>query len=85
MSWNYRIIAHENSTETILAIHEVYYDENGKPKMYSDEYAEVSCDEEDGMEVMHSIIERMKFAFTKPILCGGEDFPKEYELKKENK
>lgn len=85
MSWNYRIIAHENPTETILAIHEVYYDENGNPNGYRDGYAEVVCDEIEGVDAIPCIIEMMRLAIDKPILCGGKDFPKEYELKKDNK
>ena len=31
MGWNYRILAHDYKGEVYLQIHEVYYDEEGKP------------------------------------------------------
>jgi len=35
MTWNYRIVRHHTSDSNWLAIHEVYYEEDGKPKMVS--------------------------------------------------
>lgn len=34
MSWNYRVIRAQDGT---LAIHEVYYDEAGKPRAYTED------------------------------------------------
>ena len=36
MGWNHRILAHEYKGEVYLQIHEVYYDEEGKPDGYSE-------------------------------------------------
>lgn len=35
MTWNYRIVRHHNGGDIWFAIHEVYYEEDGKPKMVS--------------------------------------------------
>ena len=31
MTWNYRVVKSVNAGETTYGIHEVYYDDNGKP------------------------------------------------------
>lgn len=31
MCWNHRILAHKNGDDWFFQIHEVYYDETGKP------------------------------------------------------
>lgn len=33
MSWNYRVIKHETLTEDFYAVHEVYYEKEGLPKV----------------------------------------------------
>ena len=35
MSWNYRVIRHVHEDEEYYAIHEVYYDDDGNPRMCS--------------------------------------------------
>lgn len=36
MSWNYRIVRHRQNKEDWFAIHEVYYEADGKPKFISE-------------------------------------------------
>lgn len=58
MSWNYRVIHHPQSfvlngeeiDTSYLAVHEVHYDEEGKPVLYSKEPISFRCDVEDGKE-----------------------------------
>lgn len=44
MSWNYRIIDHGD----LLALHEVHYDEDGQPQLYTNDPATLACDYEEG-------------------------------------
>ena len=36
MSWNYRILAHEDGDDWFFQIHKVYYDEEGKVNGYTE-------------------------------------------------
>jgi hypothetical protein len=64
MTWNYRLIKHEDKGSEWFAIHEVYY-ENEKPVSCSVEPAEIVSDEEDGAIW---ILDKMKECLNKPIL-----------------
>lgn len=44
MSWNYRIVRYANGTG--LGLHEVHYDQHGKPSSMTKEPASFQCDEE---------------------------------------
>ncbi len=68
MTWNYRIIEFQTGDETHRAIHEVYYDDDGKPTGYADNPASVwwHVDEEEGAP--NRILERMQEALAKPVL-----------------
>lgn len=65
MTWNYRVIKHVDTSETLYSIHEVYYDENGKPKMVSNE--PVSVIGETPQELLKDL-ERQKEALMLPVL-----------------
>jgi hypothetical protein len=41
---NYRILAHEHDGEVTLQVHEVYYDETGDTKSYSETPAKIMGD-----------------------------------------
>ena len=36
MSWNYRIMRHEVDGEVWYGVHEVYYDVNGEPRLWTE-------------------------------------------------
>jgi hypothetical protein len=76
MSWNYRVLAHKDDDDVMLMIHEVYYDENGKPNSYTVNPVPVRGEDLDALKFS---LEKMNEALTKPILWYGSDFPKEYE------
>lgn len=76
MTWNYRVILFANKADPAdspyYAIHEVYYDEHGKPNGYSVDYATVNWDEDEGVEVGHKIVQAMLVAFAKPVLLASD-------------
>jgi hypothetical protein len=74
--WNYRILAREIPEEMYFAIHEVYYDSEGKPNAYSSEPVIVSSDSVKGIKWN---LRRMLECTKKPILWAGERFPEEYD------
>lgn len=69
MSWNYRVIKTIIGGEESYGIHEVYYDEQGKPKMYSKDpvpaYGETLLELKEDME-------RLLKAFNTPILTEDD-------------
>ena len=74
MSWNYRVVSYTDvEGETHLGIHEVYYDKDGRPSMYTESamapYGET-------LEELTKDLEHMRVALTKPVLTE-EDFTKE--------
>ena len=74
MGWNHRILAHEHNGEVYLQIHEVYYNEEGKPNGYTENPISV------GSETVKGItwtLNKMLECRTKPILWAGEKFPNE--------
>lgn len=78
MGWNHRILAHEHNGEVYLQIHEVYYNEEGKPNGYTENPISV------GSETVKGItwtLNKMLECRTKPILLAGEKFPKECKIK----
>ena len=66
MSWNYRILRHEDGS---LALHEVYYDEDGRPRGYTAESAGFCAYEEEGPEGITAALERaLRDARERPVL-----------------
>lgn len=74
MSWNYRILAHENNGEVYLQVHEVYYT-NNIPDGYTSDPITVGSETLEGIEWT---LNRMQEAVKKPVLWAGERFPNEY-------
>lgn len=73
MSWNYRVVKnHYEEGGEYLAIHEVYYDENGDPTMCSVLPAPVVGDDDDFLK---SVLNMMQQAFDRPVLDYDKDFP----------
>ena len=77
MSWNHRILAHENEYgEIYFKVHEVYY-ENNVPNGYTVNSATV---ESETLKGIKWTLNKMKEATKKPILWAGERFPNEFEI-----
>jgi len=79
MSWNHRVLAHKSDIgeDMYLQIHEVYYDEGGKPNGCTKDGVSVGAD---NIEDMNWVIGKMKECLDKPILLA-DDFPNEYIVK----
>jgi len=75
MTWNYRVVKkrYEDTELVFFGIHEVYYDEEGKPNLVTQEPIDVSGE---SVEDLLDIYETMKEAFRKPVLLY-EDFCEE--------
>lgn len=81
MTWNYRILVHENDVETYFQMHEVYYDEDGNPTSYTASPTHIGAE---SIEWVGWELEKMKEALTKPMF-STKDFPTEYqEISKAN-
>lgn len=66
MTWNYRILRHRDGT---LALHEVYYDEQGQPRAYTERPAGFAVDPEDGPEGVQAALETaLRDARERPVL-----------------
>ena len=66
MSWNYRIIRHK---EGHFSLHEVYYDDAGKPNGYTTDPISFVSDKEEGPDgIIESLEHALKDARTKPVL-----------------
>ena len=77
MSWNHRILAHENNGEVYFQLHEVYY-KNEVTDGYTANPITV------GSETLKGIkwtLNKMQEAVEKPILWAGEKFPNECKVK----
>ena len=74
MSWNHRVVKYTDGDGTThFGIHEVYYDSDGRPSMYTESamapYGET-------LEELAQDLERMRGALVKPVLSDA-DFKKE--------
>ena len=72
MSWNYRLIQSSDMLGDHFAIHEVYYDDDGKPCQVTDE---PQVESEDSIFAMKATLRRMLEACDKPALMWPDDFP----------
>ena len=82
MSWNYRLMAHENNNEYYFNIHDVYYDTKGTPKSYSENPAVVGGS--DINEVIY-VMNKFKSATLTPILWYGDRFPEVFDYDRKMK
>lgn len=76
MSWNYRIVEFETNAcgyhQIYRQIHEVYYNDDGKPESYTQYPAQVSWEIEEGDETCDEILKQMALARVKPILTPAD-------------
>lgn len=68
-TWNYRVMRHQHThtdgeVETTYAIHEVYYDEEGKVKNWTKEPTGILSDSQDFKDAL----EKLRVAAEKPTL-----------------
>lgn len=64
MHWNYRVLRHEDGT---LALHEVFYDEDGAPSMYTTDPISFAVDGDEGLTALTEALERA--------LCDAKERP----------
>lgn len=69
MGWNYRVCQYVEAGETLFAIREVYYDNDGTPQMYGD----ASVEHWETLEDVRGTLDLMRGAFDKPVLRLPED------------
>lgn len=70
--WNYRIVQElDHGVDVVFEIREVYYDVEGLPCAHG--RAAITSSEE-GLQGLHDTLDRMRLAFTKPVLRFPEDF-----------
>ena len=74
LKWDYRILAYEYDGEVYFQIHQVYYNEEGKPAGYVESPASVGSKEVKGVR---RILNKMPECLEKPILWAGKKFPNE--------
>jgi hypothetical protein len=65
---NYRVIEFQTSDEKHRAIHDVYYDDAGKPNGYTANPVSVWWYADEDAVAPARILERMREALTKPVL-----------------
>jgi hypothetical protein len=78
MSWNHRVLIHEELNYEHFMIHEVYYDKNGKPDSYTENGVRVGGHD---LKSIKWSLNKMKECLKKPILYYGDKFPQEYVRK----
>jgi len=67
--WNYRIIAHEDGEDMFLGIHEVQYNEKGKPVSYRSEKGETVGGS--SINALKWQLDNMNKCLNKPILSAN--------------
>ncbi len=76
-SWNHRILVDiDKNNERYFQVHEVYYNNDGKPDGYSENPITISSETIDGLKWT---LDRINECFEKPILWAGVRFPNEYK------
>lgn len=77
MSWNNRVLVHEDSEgDYFFQIHEVYYNEDGSPRGYT---ARGTTPHGNSIEDIDWGLDMMKKCLNKPILWAGDRFPEEFK------
>jgi hypothetical protein len=70
MSWNYRVIRYPETEDSAFAIHEVYYDKEGRPTSWAENpIAPLG----DNLLELRAEVEYMLEAFDKPVLTIVDD------------
>jgi hypothetical protein len=73
--FNYRLLAHKDGEDDYFQIHEVYYDENGKPESYTKNGIPVGGND---IGELRWVLNEMENCLKEPIL-SVENFPNEYK------
>lgn len=73
--WNHRVMAHIYGEEVYFKIHEVHYNKNGIPHLYSEDAIAIQGDT---IKSLKWTLNKMKGCLKKPVLYYGERFPEEY-------
>lgn len=69
MTWNYRIIRHADW----IGLHEVYYDDGGRPKSYTTNAATFVCDLDEGPDgIIKSLEMALADARKHPVLTEAD-------------
>ncbi len=76
--WNHRVLATEYNGEVYFEVHEVYYDDEGKPNAATKEAVRIGSDDIEGIRWQ---INRIEECLQKPVLWGDDRFPQEYKTK----
>lgn len=71
MTWNHRVIKRKDGDKEYFGIHEVHYDENGKPGACTENA--ISIDYYESLADVLWVLDRMREALDKPVL-NYEDF-----------
>lgn len=80
MTWNYRIVRHHEPSEW-YGLHEVYYDDDGKPTSMTADPVDFVCDGDEGSEgLVRSLEMALADAKRRPVLderdiCGAHEQP----------
>jgi hypothetical protein len=75
--WDHRVLAHKQKDgEVYYQIHEVYYDKEENATAYTTNPVSIIGDSITGIQ---RVLDNLKDSLNKPVLWGGEDFPKECE------
>lgn len=69
MAWNYRVVRVGSGDEAQYGLHEVYYDEEGRPEKRTVEPADVVAE---SLEDLHWMLDRMHEALAKAVLTGAD-------------
>ena len=72
MTWNYRVLYHKHAQpEPYHALHEVFYDDNGRPNSYTRDPIDVTAESE--QELLRTLARMLGDARRRPALVVGPD------------
>ena len=77
LTWNYRLLAHQNAKGLQYRVHEVWYIDK-EPCHYVEVKGFDAWQEQEEYKAIERKMNAMKNAVLKPILWAGEQFPNEY-------
>lgn len=75
MTWNHRVIKHEKDGEVWYTLHEVFYDDDGSIKGWTQDAIAPLSETRDGL---YWVLDKMREAVAKPVL--KEDGEKAIEI-----
>ena len=80
--WNHRVLATEHNGEIFFGVHEVYYDDEGKPNASTKEAVRIGSECIEGIQWQ---LTKIYECLQKPILWGDERFPQEFKMEENEK